>query len=232
MKSKIKGMNMRMLCIVGIYFMLSACSSIGVGVEAYEVSELGNKGLPQFPQNKGLASKQYQTVEDPQYVIKPGDKLSVKFFFNPELNEQDLIVRPDGRISLQLVQEVEAANLTAPQLTAQLTKRYAGQLKNPEIAVIVRSVREQPKIYVDGEVGSPGTFELGDSLDVLQAVALASGFKADTAKKDEVIVIRRDQNGKQFVIKLDINAALSGRDLTQNISLLPNDFVYVPRSFW
>ena len=104
---------MRMLCIVGIYFMLSACSSIGVGVEAYEVSELGSKGLPQFPQTKGLASKQYQTVEDPQYVIKPGDKLSVKFFFNPELNEQDLIVRPDGRISLQLVQEVEAANLTA-----------------------------------------------------------------------------------------------------------------------
>ena len=221
-----------MLCIIGISFALSSCSSIGVGVEAFKVSELGSQGLPKFSPSNGLASKQYETIEDPQYVIKAGDKLSVKFFFNPELNEQDLIVRPDGRISLQLVQEVEAANLTAPQLTSELTKRYAGQLKNPEIAVIVRSVREQPKIYVDGEVGSPGTFELGDSLDVLQAVALARGFKADTAKKDEVIVIRRDRNGKQFVIKLDINAALSGRDLTQNISLLPNDFVYVPRSFW
>ena len=107
-----------------------------------------------------------------------------------------------------------------------------GQLKNPEIAVIVRSVREQPKVYVDGEVGSPGTFELGDSLSVLQAVALASGFNADTAKKEEVIVIRRDQNGQQFVITLDIDAALTGRDLTQNIPLLPDDFVFVPRSFW
>ena len=223
---------MRILSLVSMCCVLSACSSTGVGVEAFKASELGRKGLPQFSQSNGLASKQFETIEDPEYVIKPGDTLSVKFFFNPELNEQDLIVRPDGRISLQLVQEVEAANLTAPQLTSLLVERYAGQLKNPEIAVIVRSVREQYKIYVDGEVGSPGTFELGDSLDVLQAVALAGGFNADTAKKDEVIVIRRDQNGKQFVIKLDINAALTGRDLTQNIALLPNDFVFVPRSFW
>ena len=98
--------------------------------------------------------------------------------------------------------------------------------------MIVRSVRDQQKVYVDGEVGRPGTFPLGDSLSVLQVVALAGGFNADTAKKDEVIVMRRDQNGQQFVIKLDIDAALTGRDLTQNIPLLPNDFVFVPRSFW
>ncbi len=222
---------MRMLALFFLCVFLSACSSIGPGVEAFKVSELGKEGLPQGSPSGG-SSKLYETVQDPQYVIKAGDMLSVKFFFNPELNEQDLIVRPDGRISLQLIHEVEAANLTAPQLTTLLAKRYAGQLKNPEIAVIVRAVREQPKIYVDGEVGSPGTFEIGGSLDVLQAVALARGFKPDTAKKDEVIVIRRDQNGKQFVIKLDIDAALSGRDLSQNISLLPNDFVFVPRAFW
>ncbi len=223
---------MRMLTFVSLCFCLPACSSIGPGVEAFKVSELGSAGLPKFSQSNGKVSKLYETIEDPQYVIKSGDKLSVKFFFNPELNEQDLIVRPDGRISLQLVHEVEAANLTAPQLTALLAKRYAGQLKNPEIAVIVRAVRDQQKVYVDGEVGSPGSFVLGDSLSVLQAVALASGFNPDTAKKDEVIVIRRDQNDQQFVIKLDINAALTGRDLTQNIPLLPNDFVFVPRSFW
>ncbi len=221
---------MRMSVIVSLLFFLSACSTIGTGVDAFKVSELGKAGLPKFSQGKG--KQLFKTIEDPQYVIKPGDKLSVKFFFNPELNEQDLIVRPDGRISLQLVHEVEAANLTAPQLTTLLAERYAGQLKNPEIAVIVRSVRQQPHVYVDGEVSSPGTFEIGDSLSVLQAVALASGFNADTAKKDEVIVIRRDQNGQQFVIKLDINAALTGKDLSQNIPLLPNDFVFVPRSFW
>ena len=229
--SNLKGKHMRMLAFFVLSVFLSACSSIGPGVEAFKVSELGKEGLPQGSPSRG-SSKLYETVQDPQYVIKAGDMLSVKFFFNPELNEQDLIVRPDGRISLQLIHEVEAANLTAPQLTTLLAKRYAGQLKNPEIAVIVRAVREQPKIYVDGEVGSPGTFEIVGSLDVLQAVALARGFKPDTAKKDEVIVIRRDQNGKQFVIQLDMDAALSGRDLSQNISLLPNDFVFVPRAFW
>ena len=117
---------MRMFAFVSLYFFLSACSSTGLGVDTFKVSELGKAGLPKFSQGKGKASKRYETIKDPQYVIKPGDKLSVKFFFNPELNEQDLIVRPDGRISLQLVHEVEAANLTAPQLTALLAERYAG----------------------------------------------------------------------------------------------------------
>ena len=226
---------MRILALVGMFSMfclLSACNSMGPGADALKVSDLGKAGLPKFSQQRGTRGKKYETIKDPQYVIKPGDKLSVKFFFNPELNEEDLIVRPDGRISLQLINEVEAANLTAPQLTTLLSERYMGQLKNPEIAVIVRAVRDHAKIYVDGEVRGPGTFELGDSLNVLQAVALAQGFKADTAKTDEVIVIRRDQNGKQFVIKLDIDAALTGKDLTQNISLLPDDFIYVQRSFW
>ncbi len=223
---------MRIFALISLGCFLLSCTSMGPGVDSLQVSDLGKAGLPKYSQQRITKGKKYEMIKDPQYVIKPGDKLSVKFFFNPELNEQDLIVRPDGRISLQLVKEVEAANLTAPQLTTVLAERYTGQLKNPEIAVIVRAVRDQPKIYVDGEVGSPGTFELGDSLNVMQAVALAGGFKADTAKKDEVVVIRRDQNGKQFVIKLDINAALTGQDLSQNISLLPDDFIYVQRSFW
>jgi len=223
---------MRMLAFVSLSIFLTSCSFIGAGVETFEVIDLGNEGLPKIFLGDRTTSKQYKTSEDPEYVIKSGDKLSVKFFFNPELNEQDLIVRPDGRISLQLIHEVEAANLTAPQLTTLLAERYTGQLKNPEIAVIVRSIRELPRVFVDGEVGSAGTFELGDSLSVLQLVALAGGFNPDTAKKDEVIVIRRDRSGQPFVIKLDINLALTGKDLTQNISLLPNDFVYVPRSFW
>ena len=223
---------MRILALASISFLLCACSSIAPYGGAVKVSDLGKEGLPKFSKSKGRTTNHYETIKDPEYVIKPGDKLSIKFFFNPELNEKDLVVRPDGRISLQLINEVQAAELTAPQLTTLLSERYIGQLKNPEIAVMVRSVRAQPKIYVDGEVGNPGTFELGDSLNVLQAIALARGFKSDTAKKDEVIVIRRDQNGKQFVIKLDISAALTGRDLTQNISLLPDDFVFVQRSFW
>ena len=223
---------MRMLAFISMSILLSACSSIGGGVEVFQASDLGKDGLPKFSKNKSLKGTKSVPPGDEQYVIKPGDQLSVKFFFNPELNEEDLIVRPDGRISLQLIHEIEAANLTAPQLTSLLSERYKGQLKNPEIAVIVRTVKENPHVYLDGQVNSPGVIEIVGSLNVLQAIALANGFKSDSAKKDEVIVTRRGGSGHPFVIKLDITAALNGKDLSQNILLLPDDFVHVPRSFF
>lgn len=223
---------MRMLAIISMAILWSACSSIGAGVEVFEAADLGKDGFPKSSKIKRLKNTKSVPPGDEQYIIKTGDELSIKFFFNPELNEEDLVVRPDGRISLQLIHEIEAAGLTAPQLASLLGERYKGQLKNPEIAVIVRSVKKHPSVYVDGQVRSPGVIEIVGALNVLQAVALAKGFKEDTAKKDEVIVTRRGQNGHQFVIKLDIMDALSGKDLSQNIQLLPEDFVHVPRSYW
>ena len=96
----------------------------------------------------------------------------------------------------------------------------------------MRTVKENPHVYLDGQVNSPGVIEIVGSLNVLQAVALANGFKTDTAKKDEVIVMRRDQSGHMIIIELDIEAALSGKDLSQNIQLHPFDFFQVPRSFF
>jgi len=225
-------MRLFFVMFIGFFVFLSACSSIGTGVEVFSPSDLGENGFPSFSKGTVLSGSKVIPRDDEQYIIRAGDQLSIKFFFNPELNEENLIVRPDGRISLQLVHEIEAANLTAPQLTSLLEKRYSGQVKTPEIAVIVRSVKELPTVYIDGQVESPGVFEIVGSLNVLQVVALAHGFDEDTAKKSEVIVIRRDQQGHSFVIKLDLTAALSGKDLSQNIQLLPNDFVHVPRAFF
>ncbi|WP_447968796.1 polysaccharide biosynthesis/export family protein [Nitrospira sp. M1] len=204
---------------------MSACHSIGSGLRTVEVSELSPSGFPQEPTHQ-------RNSDNEKYVIKPGDQLSVKFFFNPELNEEELIVRPDGYISLQLVHEIKAAGLTPSDLTRLLAEQYAGQLKNPEIAVIVRSIKEAKRIYVDGQVGAPGEFEMIGPLTVLQAITLARGMKEDMANKREVVVIRRDQNNDPFAIRVNLEAALSGRDLSQDIQLLPHDTVYVPRSFW
>ncbi len=217
---------------VTLVLLLSSCSGMGLNVETYSASDLDVNGFPKILAGGNLDDPELVPLAGEQYVIKPGDKLSVKFFFNPELNEEDLVVRPDGRISLQLIHEVQAANLSAPQLTALLAKRYTGQLKNPEISVIVREVREAPVVHVEGEVVSPGAFEIVGSLRVLQAVTLAGGFAKDTSKQDEVLVIRRGQGDQSFVIKLDLTAALRGADLTQNILLLPNDFVHVPRAYF
>ena len=229
---------MPILITLSMTLFIVSCSSLGTGVKAFSVSELSPDG---FPMDLDHESHGHEREKNPMfvnnhneahYVIKPGDKLSIKFFFNPELNEEELIVRPDGRISLQLIHEVEAANLTPLQLKSLLAERYAKQIKTPEIAVIVRAINVQPIVYVEGQVRNPGELEIIDSLSVLQAVARANGFVEDKAKIDEVIIMRQDQNGRTFVIKLNLTAALNGVDLTQDIQLHPNDFVHVPRSFW
>ncbi|HNP31338.1 MAG TPA: polysaccharide biosynthesis/export family protein, partial [Nitrospirales bacterium] len=225
---------MRIL-IVATFIFLSGCNSGWNGLKAVDVSSLEPNGYPaHLGKPKGevqsIVGGQEQkkiTIDDPRYLIKPGDELSIKFFFNPELNEEDLVVRPDGHISLQLVHEVKAADLTPVQLKSLLEKKYEGQLKNPEIAVIVRSVREPYRIYVDGQVRSPGEYEIVGSLSVLQAIARAGGMNTDTAKTGDVKVIRRDQDGQAFVIIVDLDSALSGGDLSQDIRLLPYDFVFV-----
>ena len=93
-----------------------------------------------------------------EYQIQIGDALDIKFFYHPELNES-VMVRPDGRISLQLVHEVQASGLTPEQLRQNLRKKYEPQISQPEIAVIVRSFTAQ-KVYVDGEVAKPGLVPL------------------------------------------------------------------------
>lgn len=224
---------MRISAFVIMSIFLTACSSIGSGVEIYTAADLGKDGFPKISENQGpLKDKKIFSSDDEHYVIKPGDMLSIKFFFNPELNEENLVVRPDGRISLQLIHEVEAASLTATQLTNHLAERYKGQLKNPEIAVIVRAVKEQPSVYVDGEVKNPGVIPIVGELYAMEAITLSNGFKDDTAKMDEVIVIRKDRKGHSFVIKLDLKSASSGKDLSQNIQLFPDDLIRVSRSFW
>ena len=231
---------MRILILIATFILLSGCHSGWNGMKTVDVSSLEPSGYPAFSNKnavdgqsavKGKEQKTV-TIDDERYVIQPGDTLSIKFFFNPELNEENLIVRPDGHISLQLVHEVKAANLTPAQLKVLLAEKYGGQLKNPEIAVIVRSVREPYRIYVDGQVRTPGEYEIVGSLSVLQAIARAGGMSVDTAKTSDVKVIRRDKDGQAFVINVDLDRALNGGDLSQDIRLLPYDFIYVPRSFW
>lgn len=162
-----------------------------------------------------------------EYRIQPGDQLDIKLFYNPELNEQ-LTVRTDGRITLQLVNDVVAAGLTPSELTAVLTKAYAGDLANPKVAVIVRTSIAD-RVFVDGEVNRAGLINLVGPMTVLQSIAQAGGMK-DTAKIEEVIVLRKGEDGKMAAIRADLENVLQGSDEHQDIMLRPNDIVYVPKS--
>lgn len=162
-----------------------------------------------------------------EYVIQVGDQLDIKFYYNPELNEQ-VTVRPDGRISLQLIGEVLVAGLTPSQLTKRLTEIYAAQLKHPEITVIVRSFGAQ-KVFVDGEVAKPDMFPLIGFMTVLQAISRAGGMK-DTARATEVVIIRRGPEDKPVSIPLNLKKVIDGTDMSQDILLQPYDIIYVPKS--
>lgn len=160
-----------------------------------------------------------------EYVIQPGDRLDIKFFYNPEMSDF-MTVRPDGRISLQLVGEIVAAGRTPLALKDELTKKYEEELKAPEITVIVRSFGS--RIYIDGEVKRPGEQELVGPLTVMQAISRAEGLTEKAWQ--EALVIRRIQGREPLVIAVDLNDVLTGKDFTQDIGLVPFDVVYVPRS--
>lgn len=162
-----------------------------------------------------------------QYLIQTGDILDIKFFYNPELNEQ-VTVRPDGRISLQLASEIPAAGLTPAQLTETLVKNYEKELANPGITVIVRSFSSQ-RIYVDGEVVKPGMVNLVGPMTVLQSIAEAGGFK-DTAKTSQVLIIRKTEQSKPLAIAVNLDDVRKAADGSQDILLAPFDIVYVPKS--
>ena len=166
-------------------------------------------------------------IDEREYKIQAGDQLGIKFFYNQELNEE-VTVRPDGRISLQLIPEVVAAGRTPADLAKQLRTLYSREMEDPEIAVIVRSFSAQ-RIYVDGEVVKPGEMPLVGRLTVLQALAQAGGA-TPVARLREVLLIRREADGTPRVIPLNLNRAREAKLPDQDLSLKPYDIVYVPRS--
>jgi protein involved in polysaccharide export with SLBB domain len=183
------------------------------------------------PVHNSLPAYQSQTngVMTPQedYRIQTGDQLDIKFFYNSELNES-VVVRPDGRISLQLLSEIKVHDMTPSQLEDRLKERYVSQLAKPEVAVIVRSFNMQ-KVFVDGHVVKPGALPLIGFMTVMQSISQSGGLR-DGARKGEILVIRRGDQGQPVVLKVNLKKAMKGEDVSQDIYLAPFDIVFVPKS--
>ena len=159
------------------------------------------------------------------YLIKAGDYLDVRFYKTPELNVE-VTVRPDGKISLEIVGDIQAAGLQPRELAGALTERYAGELAHPRVSVIVRAFGGQ--VYVEGEVRTPSAPPFAMGITALQAISLAGGF-LDTAQPNSVILIRLE-DGQYHGYRLALNDARTGRDIAQDVHLQPADILHVPRS--
>ena len=166
--------------------------------------------------------------EPTQYFIQRNDELEIKFFYNPELNE-NMKVRPDGKISLQLVGEVQAAGLTPSQLEHVLAEKYAENLQRPTATVIVRSFTGQ-RVYVGGEVNRQGLIDIAGGMTALQAVINAGGFK-ETAKPEAAIIIRKGADNRPVPLRLDLKRVIYEKGAEADIQLQPDDIVYVPKTW-
>jgi polysaccharide biosynthesis/export protein len=164
--------------------------------------------------------------EDVRVSLAPGDSIEIKFFYTPELNEAQT-VRPDGNIALLLVGEVKAEGKTPAELQNELIQRYSLQLRNPQVTVIVRSL-EGRRVYVGGEVKTPGLIPMPGPLTALEAIMQAGGFNLAAAQVENVVIIRYKER-QRFGYMLNMKEALAGRNF-QPFYLESRDIVYVPRT--
>jgi polysaccharide biosynthesis/export protein len=162
---------------------------------------------------------------DSSYVIGADDVLAINVWKEPEVS-RSLPVRSDGKISLPLVGELTAGGQTPLQLEQEITKRLANYISEPEVTVIVQDSKSQ-KINILGMVVRPGSYQLTGSATVLDAIAMAGGFK-DFAKQKSIYVLRANADGTQKRVLFNYKDVIKGKNPEQNVRLLPRDTVVVP----
>jgi len=166
--------------------------------------------------------------ERKMFYLQPGDVIDIKFYYNPDLNET-VTIRPDGKISLQLIGEIDAADKTPSIVNEVIIEKYKKFLKKPEVVVIVKGFGGH-KVYVGGEVMSPGVMPCDGTTTALQAILTAGGFR-ETAQPRSVILISKGPENKPVFRKLDLKAdVLLGKAMGRDVLLKPFDILYVPKT--
>ena len=176
----------------------------------------------QAPDEAALEDVGIATPED--YVIGADDVLGVLFWRDASLSG-DVVVRPDGKITLPLINEIDVAGLTTEQLRDRVTEMASRYLDSPTVTVVVREIHSR-KVYITGEIAGPGTYPLSASMTVMQLIATAGGLREYANEKN--IVVMRFEDGVEKLYRFNYRHVLEGKNIRQNIKLRPGDTVVVP----
>ena len=161
-----------------------------------------------------------------EYRIGAGDVLEVNVWNEAQASVQGVTVRPDGKISLPLIKEIEVLGLTPVELQKTLTARFEKLIRGADVTVVVKEIHSK-KVYLIGAMGKAGPIPLlTDHMTVLQALAEAGGM-TQYAKRSKIYVLRT-VNGKQVKLPFNYDQVIKGEHVEQNITLLPDDTVVVP----
>jgi len=193
---------------------------------------------PESLAEKGIQAKQIkekETLAQPkpkeakpstEYIIGEEDVLYISVWQNPDL-DQEVIVRPDGRISFPLIGDVQASGLSVTELDHKITEALKEYVKYPEVSISIRKLGGK-KVMVLGEVNRPGVYAVTGAKTVLEAISQAGGFTKDAVSSSVVIISGGFQNPQAR--RVNLARALAG-DMRQNISLQSEDVVFVPKKF-
>ena len=174
------------------------------------------------PQSASVATT--GVVPPPGYVIGPEDVLSILFWREKNLSSE-VVVRPDGRISLPLLNDVTAAGLTADELREKVMTEANKFVEDATATVVVKQINSR-KVFITGNVTKPGLYPLTGPLNVLQLIAIAGGL-LEFADGEEIRVMRIE-NGDPVAKPFNYKSVSEGKNLRQNIELKPGDTVVVP----
>lgn len=174
-----------------------------------------------------IASKTQENTGILEYTIGEGDELYISVWQEENL-KAEAIVRPDGKISFPLAGDIPAAGLTFSQLNEEVTQRIKKYIKYPEVSVTLRRLGGK-KVIVLGEVVSPGVRSVTGKRTVLEAIALAGGFTPHAVPSSVILIRGGFQNPKGK--RINLSRAIDKSDMTQNVTLEPEDIVYVPKKF-
>src|SRR5271167_3201989 len=178
---------------------------------------------PDIPAMAGDASKKAATT-DGNYVIGPQDVLDISVWKEPEVSRV-VPVRPDGKISLPLLNDVQAAGLTPAVLAAQITESLKKYVTSPQVTVIVTTINSQ-RVYISGEVVRPGAFPMLPGMTVMQALTSAGGFTPFAKMKS--IYVLREEGGKRAKYPFNYKQVVNGKNTDQDIQLKAGDTIVVP----
>jgi polysaccharide biosynthesis/export protein len=196
---------------------LSAASTSGEG-------SAGSKDVPHSTSSLGAAPVNPKQNGQNDYRIGAGDVLQISVWKEPDISVPSIVVRPDGRITMPLLKDIEVVGLTPGQVEKMITDGLTNYVTSPNVTVVVTGTNSK-KVYVIGAVKKEGPIQYTYRMTIMQALSEAGGL-TDYAKRKKIYVLRAE-NGKQSRIPFDYDAVLNGKQLDQ-VWLLPSDTLVVP----
>lgn len=210
---------MNRITVCAIVATLTVCLAASGSAQTQNVTNTSNA-----PSANSTSSNSAAKYSD-DFLIGPGDVLAINVWKEAEIS-RIVPVRPDGRISLPLIGELQSSGQTPKQLEVEITKRLKDFVADPSVTVVVQEIRSQ-KFNVLGMVTHPGSYPLAKPMTVVDAIATAGGFR-DFAKQRDIYVLRHDPSGKQTRLPFNYKDVIKGLHPEQNVELQTSDTVVVP----